>query len=178
MSSVVIDVVVAVADEIRTAVTANTLLAALDEVVVSTAWAARRRELAATDGSNQRPLVHVALLDWRRRLAARGRWQTDIALEVGLRQLVPDDERDAETGEVADATVDRLASALDELWDFFAPLRPGSNGRRLSSLPEAAWRPNADDDGWTPLTIDWEALASRKQFVGLFELYYTVTRDQ
>lgn len=179
MSSIVVDITNAVTAEIRTAVAADELLTALDDVEAGTAWAGRRRELAPANGeAKTNPQVQVALLDWRRKLHARGRWQVDVALEVGLRQLAPDDERDADTGEVSDATVERLVSAIDELWDFFAPRRPDRNGRRLSSIPDAAWRPNDADDGWTPITIDWEALASRKQFVGTFELYYTVSRDE
>jgi hypothetical protein len=131
-------------------------------------WGKRSIELQDRD----RLRVDVAPMYWTQSLKTRGSWAWMCRLQVGIRKRYETAERDGTTGEVLSAEIESLVNLTSDVLKHFMPVRPDHTGRRLTSVPTAAWR--EEKEGLTRVTIDWDSLRELDQFTGWFPLTFEV----
>jgi len=127
--------------------------------------------------------LDVVLADWRTDLATRAKHRHECAVSLLLRRRFTsrDDRVIANGGRLHNESVDTLLEDLQSIAEFFAPSQPTYDGRKLSSVPDAAWLPESTiltPERRSGVTAPYsrDMLADNSQYSGLVTVVYGVHR--
>lgn len=154
----------AIVAEIRTARDAASLT--VNEFEAECLWSKRELELTELDVLR----VDVAPLHWTQSLRSRGSWSRMCHYQIGIRKRFSPEHRDAQTGFVLNADVEKLITLAADVLEVFMPVRPNHQGRALTDVAGAVWR--EPKEGSTRVVVDWDLLRESHQFCAWFPLTY------
>lgn len=114
--------------------------------------------------------VDVAPINWTQELKTRGSWKWVCHYQIGVRKRFDVAERNDTTGLINEAEIKLLVNLTSAVLNYFVPVRPDHQGRRLADVTGAAWK--EESGGPTLVTIDWDLLSECNQFCAFFPLTY------
>lgn len=161
MASILVEVATAISTELENA---TTLSETLQPVLSGADFDAKLEELDTLR-------VDVCPVSAKSTLLARGRLKYTVAVDVLVRKKFGSSDRESD-GQIKFASLAAMLELVEEIGEYFAPCQPNQDGRRLSTLTDAAW----DASSEVRANYSRKMLRENGQFSGWITLVYVIAR--
>ena len=164
MAAVLVDVAEEIKEELNTASAAGDFSLPFEAVRSWADWDEKLKDLDK---------LHVDVVSGGAKIKLADRVTLDylVSVDIGIRKRFKDTDRNQDTGQFENASIDALVLLQQEIFEFFAPMSADA-GRALAALPEAVWK-EFEPRVW----VDRSLLRENDQFMGIARIIHEVSRQ-